>query len=256
MNITIKKPEEIEKIVEGGKRLAAVLSYLMTIVKPGITTLELDQAAEKMIREGGDEPAFLHYTPKGAEYPYPATLCVSVNDEVVHGIPTNRVLKEGDIVGLDLGLKHGGLYVDSAVTVPVGKVSDKDKKLMEITEQSLYKAIAVVKAGQPISVIGKAIEKFATPYKYGIVKILGGHGVGYKVHEDPYIYNFDSGIRGPLLKTGMVIAIEPMLNEGTDDVILADDGYTFKTADGKKSAHFEHTMVVTDKGAHVVTLRA
>ncbi len=238
----------------GGERLAGVLREVAKAVRPGVTTLLLDQLAERLIREGGDEPAFLRYQPWGAPYPYPASLCVSINNEVVHGIPGMTKLKEGDIVSLDLGLRHQGLITDAAVTVPVGKIDSEAEKLIETTKNALKVGIQAVKPGGFIGDIGKAIEKFVQPHGYGIVKLLGGHGVGYEVHEEPYIPNYKMKGNGPKLKTGMVLAIEPMLNEGTDDVYLDKDGYTFKTADGKRSAQFEHTIIVTDKGAEIITI--
>jgi len=251
--ITVKTREELARLREGGKRLACVLREVIAVVRPGIATGELDALAERLIRDGGDEPAFLRYQPWGAAYPYPASLCVSVNNEVVHGIPGPTILKEGDIVSLDLGLKHEGLIVDSAITVGVGNIDTKIEALVKATKEALAVGIKAVRAGGFVGDIGKAIEAYAAPLGYGIVKKLGGHGVGYEVHEEPYIANFKTKGNGPKLKSGMVLAIEPMLNEGTDDVYLDKDGYTFKTADGKRSAHFEHTIAVTEKGAEILT---
>jgi methionyl aminopeptidase len=252
--ITIKTPEEIEILREGGKRLATVLYKVKEIVKPGISTWELDKYAEKLIREMGDYPASLHYRPEGAETPYPASLCVSVNNEVVHGIPSkNRILQEGDIVSLDLLLKHKNLFTDMAITVPVGEVSASSRKLLEVTERSLYVSINAAQAGNRIGDIGNAIENFVRKYKYGIVEILSGHGVGRAIHEDPYVPNFGKANTGAKLVPGMVIAIEPMLNSGTKNVVLDKDGWTFRTADGKKSAHFEHTILITDGEAEILT---
>ncbi|MEK7558615.1 MAG: type I methionyl aminopeptidase [Patescibacteria group bacterium] len=252
--ITIKSREELIILREGGKRLSQILRQVASFVRPGVTTLELDRLAEKLIREAGDEPAFLHYQPWGAQYPYPASLCVSVNNEVVHGIPDTTTLKEGDIVSLDLGLRHQGLITDAAITVPVGKIDANSQKLIDTTKEALNIGIKAVRPGGFVGDIGKAIEKYVAPHKFGIVKMLGGHGVGYEVHEEPYIPNFKTKGNGPKLKVGMVIAIEPMLNAGGSDVYLDKDGYTFKTADGKKSAHFEHTIIVTEKGADIITL--
>ncbi|MEK7129281.1 MAG: type I methionyl aminopeptidase [Patescibacteria group bacterium] len=251
--ITIKTKKEIDILREGGKRLAGILLKVRKAVRPGVTSLSLDLLAEKLIREAGDEPAFLRYQPWGAQYPYPASLCVSVNNEVVHGIPRTTKLKDGDIVSLDLGIRHEGLITDAAVTVAVGHADANAEKLIRITQEALGIGILEVKPGNFVGDIGKAIEKFVKPYGYGVVKLLGGHGVGYEVHEEPFIPNYKIKGNGPKLKTGMVLAIEPMLNEGTDDVYLDKDGYTFKTADGKRSAHFEHTVVVTDKGAEILT---
>ncbi|MFA5095428.1 MAG: type I methionyl aminopeptidase [Candidatus Paceibacterota bacterium] len=252
--IIIKTPEEIKILREGGKRLATVLYKVKEIVKPGISTWELDKYVEKLIKDMDDEPAFLNYRPEGADFPYPASLCVSVNDEVVHGIPNkNKILKEGDIVSLDLGLKHNGLFTDMAITVPVGEVSASSAKLIEITEKALMMGIRAAQAGYRVGDISNSIESFVRPHRYGIVEVLSGHGVGRAIHEDPYIPNFGKAGTGAKLVPGMVIAIEPMLNNGTKNVILDKDGYTFHTADGKKSAHFEHTILITDGEPEILT---
>lgn len=253
--ITIKTSEEIEILREGGKRLARILRIVGKSVAPGISTKELNDTAEKLIRKKGDTPAFLKYTPEGAARPYPATLCVSINDEIVHGIPNEnpQTLKEGDIVGLDLGLIHKGLVVDAAVTVPVGKIDNAVQKLIDATKKALIAGIKVSQAGNTIGDIGNAIEQIGLENGYGIVSELGGHGVGYKVHEEPHVPNFGNKGTGPELNSGMVLALEPMFNEGTGDVVLASDGYTFKTADGKRSAHFEHTIVITEGEPEILT---
>ncbi len=255
--IIIKTLEEIEIIREGGKHLATVLYKVGEIVKPGISTKDLDLYAEKLIREFGDTPAFLNYQPDGANSPYPASLCVSVNDEVVHGIPNkNRILKEGDIVSLDLGLKHKGLFSDMAITVGVGKVNASNQKLMEITEQALAIGIDAARGGNTTGDIGYAIESFVRSRKenkYGIVEVLAGHGVGRAVHEDPYIPNFGKRGKGEKLIPGMVVALEPMINLGTKNVTIDADDWTFRTADKKSSAHFEHTILITEGEAEVLT---
>ncbi|MEK7071563.1 MAG: type I methionyl aminopeptidase [Patescibacteria group bacterium] len=252
--IIIKTPEEIKILREGGKRLASVLFKVKEKVMPGVSTHELDQYALKLLRDMGDEPAFLNYRPEGAKTPYPASLCVSVNDEVVHGIPhPNRVLKDGDIVAIDLGLKHKGLFTDMALSVPVGVISPALAKLLKVTEQALEVGINAARGGARVGDIGYAIEQYVAPHKYGIVEVLSGHGVGRAIHEDPYIPNFGKRGTGEKLVPGMVIAIEPMLNAGTKNVILGKDGYTFRTADGKKSAHFEHTILITDGEPEILT---
>ena len=252
--IIIKTPKEIKILREGGRRLATVLYKVRDIVAPGVSTYELDKYAEKLIREMGDEPAFLNYRPEGARIPFPATLCVSVNDEVVHGIPSKkRILKEGDIVSLDLGVKHKGLFTDMALTTPVSAVSGSNSKLMRVTEQALQVGINAAVGGNRVGDIGNVIEKFVRPHKYGIVEILAGHGVGRAIHEDPYIPNFGKANTGAKLVPGMVIAIEPMLNAGTKNVTLDADGYTFHTADGKRSAHFEHTLLITEGQPEILT---
>lgn len=252
--IIIKNTEEIKILREGGKRLSFVLHKLAEKVTPGVSTFELDQYAEKLIKEMGDIPAFLNYKPEGAKIPYPASVCISVNDEVVHGIPKKqKILKEGDIVSLDLGLKHNGLFTDMAITVPVGKIDKESSKLLEVTKKSLSIGIENAKAGNRIGDIGSAIESYIRPYKYGIVEILAGHGVGRAIHEDPYIPNFGRKGTGAKLVPGMVIAIEPMVNLGTKNVILEKDGYTFRTSDRKRSAHFEHTILITEGEPEILT---
>jgi len=254
--ITIKTKKDIEILREGGKRLARVLESVADLVKPGITTDYLNKRAEEMIAELGDTSAFLNYKPKGARRPYPAALCVSVNNEVVHGIPneTPRALKEGDVVSLDLGLIHYKLITDHAVTVGVGEISLEAKKLLEVTKKALAIGIAEAKSGARTGDIGYAIQTFVEPHGYGIIEELAGHGVGYSVHEDPFVPNFGIAGQGVLLKPGMVIAIEPMLTLGKPDVFVARDGYTFKTKDKSIAAHFEHTIVITEKGAEILTL--
>lgn len=253
--IIIKTTEQIDIIREGGKRLATILYKVKDKVVPGISTKELDKYAEKLIREGGDTPAFLNYRPSGVNVAYPASLCTSVNEEVVHGIPNeNKILKEGDIISIDLGLKHKGLFTDMALTVPVGKINKEDAKLLEITEKAMYAGISAARAGYTVGDIGFAIESFVKSQgKYGIVDILSGHGVGVEIHEDPYIPNFGKAGTGVKLKKGMVIAIEPMLNLGTKIVTLDDDEYTFRTKDGKRSAHFECTIAITDDEPEILT---
>ncbi len=252
--IIIKTPQEIEILREGGKRLATVLHKVKDMVAPGISTQDLDDYAFKLIKEFGDEPAFLNYSPEGADFPFPASLCVSVNDEVVHGIPNkNKILKEGDIVSIDLGLKHKGLFTDMAMTVPVGIISPSSQKLLEVTEKALQIGINEAIEGNRVGDIGYAIESFVRPHKYGIVEVLSGHGVGKAIHEDPYIPNFGKKGTGAKLIKRMVVAIEPMLNNGTKNVTIGKDGYTFKTADGKKSAHFEHTILITDDEPEILT---
>jgi len=247
----IKSEKEIELLKEGGKYLAFVLEKIKEKISPGIFTKDLDIVAEKEIRKLGAVPSFLNYTPWGSEKPYPASLCVSVNDEVVHGIPGGRILKEGDIVGLDIGLIHEKLFVDMAETCPVGKISDEDQKLIEKTKKALHLGIASALPGSKIGAIGSAIENFAKPFGYGIVRDLGGHGVGHAVHEEPYIPNFGDKNSGEELLPGMVLAIEPMLTCGTHKVKLLSDGYTVVTEDGSRSAHFEHSIVIT-RGAPLI----
>jgi len=251
----IKTEEEIAVIREGGKRLAQILSALRDAVKPGVTTRELDLLAEKLMRDGGDEPAFLNYTPEGMNHAYPGSLCVSVNDEIVHGIGSDRVLKEGDIVGIDTGIKHGGFFTDSALTVPVGEIDEVSKKLISATEGALMAGIAVAREGNTTGDIGNAIEKYVKEHGFVVVEELGGHGVGYKQHEDPHISNYGEKGKGVKLKAGMVLALEPIVNEGTRYIKLMPDHYTYVTKDGKRSAHFEHTILITKGDAEILTER-
>ena len=250
--IKLKNENDIILLRESGKRLSSVLQAVAKEVRPGVTTGYLNDFVYKMITDMGDKPAFLNYQPFGAAYAYPGSICISVNDEVVHGIGGDRVLKEGDIVGLDGGVTHKGMISDSAVTVAVGKISEEDKELMRVTKEALMAGINAAVGGKYVNDISKAIAK-AIPKKYGVVKILSGHGVGYKVHEEPYVPNFDDGVKGPKLVPGLVLAIEPMVNLGTDEVYLADDGYTFITKDHKKSAHFEHTILITEGKPEILT---
>lgn len=250
--IKLKTGKDLENLRESCKRLALIIGELKKIVKPGMTTKEIDDFVYKKTIEGGDKPSFLNYQPFGADFPYPGSICVSVNEEVVHGIPSDRILKDGDIVGLDGGLVHNGMYSDMAVTIPVGEINDENKKLLEVTNQALYSGIKACRAGNYVNDISKAIEK-SVPKKYGVVKILCGHGVGFQAHEEPNVPNFDDGVRGPKLVAGMVLALEPMINLGTDEVYLADDGYTFITKDHKRSAHFEHSILITDGDPEILT---
>lgn len=253
--MTITNEAEKERLIEAGNRLAAVLIALKAKSVPGVTTEELDDLAEKLIRDGGDMPAFLGYTPEGALRPYPATLCVSINDEIVHGIPNEarKVLKEGDIVGLDLGLVHEGVIVDAAITVSVGNASEATKKLLYATENALAAGIAAAVPGNHIGDIGAAIQKEIESAGFTVVKPLGGHGVGDHVHEEPFVPNFGRPGEGEELFEGMVLALEPISSEGKGAVILAPDGYTYRTKDGSRSAHFEHTILIEKDGARVIT---
>lgn len=247
--------EEIKILREGGRRLAVILSEVVKKVEEGVRIFELNNYAEKLIKEKGDKPAFLHYQPYGADFPYPASLCVSVNEEIVHGISSNneRVLKKGDIIGLDLGLNHKGFFTDMAVTVGVGEIDDKAKKLIQTTKQALENGIAELVVGNKLGDVGYAISQTAKPHGFGVVDDLGGHGVGRKVHDKPFIPNVGARGKGEKIQEGMVLALEPMLNEGVKKTILSKDGYTFKTADGKRSAHFEHTVMVTKAGPEILT---
>lgn len=250
----IKTPEEIELLRESGRRLAHVRDELVRTVAPGMTTLDLDILAERLIRDGGDIPSLKNYTPHGARIPFPATVCISLNDEIVHGIPSKeRIVNEGDLVSFDLCLTHEGMITDTAVTVAIGEVSPALVKLLKETERSLYEGIRAVRPGGRIGDIGAAIERVGNAGGYGIIRELGGHGVGHAVHEDPYIPNFGRKGTGPLLKPGMVFAIEPMFTLGGEATRQLPDGYTIVSKDGSLSAHFEHTVVVTESGVEVLT---
>jgi methionyl aminopeptidase len=229
--------------------VAEVLAELATMVAAGVTTRDLDDAAEKLVRDGGAEPAFKGY--RG----YPSTLCASVNDQVVHGIPSNRALHEGDIISLDMGVKLNGFFGDSAVTVPVGKVSEDAAKLLRVTQESLEKGIAQVKLGGRVSDIGHAIQQHVEAYGFSVVREFVGHGIGAALHEEPQIANYGEPGRGPRLAEGMTLAIEPMVNIGRPAVKVLSDGWTAVTKDGSLSAHFEHTVAVTKTGPLVLTRR-
>ncbi len=249
-----KTREEIEKIREGGRKLAAVLDALKKEAKAGITTNELDSLAERLILESGGVPSFKGYKGSKDARPFPATICVSVNDEVVHGIPTNKKLAQGDIVGLDIGMKYKNLFTDMAQTVIIGATDEIGRKLVRITKEALDLAISLVRPGIKTGDLGEAVQRFIELNGFGVVRQLVGHGVGHAVHEDPQIPNWGRAGEGTALKENMVIAIEPMVSEGSHELYLAKDGWTWRTKDGKRAAHFEHTMVITSNGAEVLTV--
>jgi len=251
--IKLKTQNEIESLREGGRHLALVLAEVKKAVKPGIKTQELEDLARKLIKEQGDEPAFLGYKPAGSRQAYPAALCVSVNNEIVHGIPSNRELKEGDVVSLDSGLIHDGLYTDMAITVPVGQVSPQVEKMIKIVEEALEAGIFVAQPGKRIGDISAEIEKVIKGAGFKVVKELAGHGVGYAPHEDPFVPNSGRAGTGPELVPGLVIAIEPMLTTGSGEIECLDDEFTFVTRDGKLATHAEKTIVITETGNEVLT---
>jgi len=243
-----KTTEEIKILAEGGHILAEILNQLGQMAVPGMTGVELDKQAEKMIRQAGARPSFKNF--KG----FPASLCVSINQTVVHGIPTNSPLKEGDIVGLDLGIEYRKLYTDSAVTVGIGKIEDRLSKFLEVTKGALDVGIKQVSPGNFIGDIGKAIEKYVRPFGYSIVRDLAGHGVGRGVHEEPLIPNYDPKTRLQKIVSGMVLAIEPMLILGSSfDVVTGENNWDVISADNSPTAHFEHTVAVTDDGFLILT---
>lgn len=253
--MTIKNKKERADLIEGGKRLSSILEALRARVAPGVTAEELDDMAERLIREGGDKPSFLGYKPIGARRAYPASLCVSINDEVVHGIPNEslKVLKDGDIVGLDLGLTHNGIIVDAAITVPVGKASENAKKLIDTTERALVEGIRVAISGKHIGDISHAIQKEIEESGFTVVRELGGHFVGRSVHEEPFIPNYGRAGEGLVLEEGMVLALEPISTAGKAAVTVAPDGFTYRTKDGSLSAHFEHTILIEKTEARIIT---
>lgn len=275
----IKNQKELEILREGGKKLAAILNEIAHHAIAGVSARELDDLAEKLILKAGGRPSFKGYRVQGAPMPYPGTLCVSINDEVVHGLPTDRVLKTGDVVGLDIGMlwpsevsaKEASFYTDTAITVLVprasflvtqtefGSASDPNSvwvnanKLIDATKKSLEVGIAQVRAGARVGDIGHAIQKYLEKEGFGVVHELVGHGVGRAVHEDPEIPNWGEPGTGTELTEGQVVALEPMATEGSPKVKIAKDGWTWATRDGSRAAHFEHTVVVTRTGAEVLT---
>lgn len=245
--ITLKSQREIELLKVAGHIVWLTHQYLKPFIKEGITTKELDKLAEDFIRSQGATPSF-----KGYEG-FPATICASINDEVVHGIPGKRKLKNGDIITLDIGACYKGYHGDSAWTYPVGEISNDLKELLENTEKALFIGLEQVKPGNRIGDIGAEIEKYAKAHNLGVVEELVGHGVGTCVHEDPNVPNYGEHGTGPLIKEGMVIAVEPMLNMGSKDICILDNDWTIVTEDGMPSAHFEHTVAVTKDGYQILT---
>lgn len=251
----LKSPTEIATLQEGGKRHGEILRALAAMVKPGISTLTLEEEARKLIEAGGDTASFLGYTPSGAKRPFPAALCISINEEIVHGIPNEkeRIIQNGDLVSIDLGLTHQGLITDAAVTVGAGEIDEASQKLLKVTEEALRAGINASIPGNTIGDIGAAIEKVAKSSPFSLAQNLAGHGVGHQVHEEPFVPNVGKSGEGKKLVPGMVIAIEPMLNMGSGAIRNGTDGYTIVTRDGSKSAHFEHTVAITEKGNIVLT---
>jgi methionyl aminopeptidase len=249
MSVSIKSMREIELMREAGKILANVHEELAQIIRPGISTLDIDKKGRKLIESYGCIPSFLNY--QG----YPASICVSVNDEVVHGIPDKkRFLKDGDIVSLDAGVIYKGYHSDAARTYGVGEISADAKKLIEVTQQSFFEGIKFARAGCRLHEISEAIGSYAESFGYGVVRELCGHGVGCALHEDPQIPNFKQETRGMRLQAGMTLAIEPMINAGQYNVKWLDDGWTVKTSDGSLSAHYENTVLVTDGEPEILSI--
>jgi len=256
MAIRYKTEEQIETMRQGGKIHAEILKEVAKKVKPGVKTIELNSYAEQLIDQAGCTAAFLGYQPREARRPYPAALCVSINEEIVHGIPNEgggRILFEGDIVTLDLGLTYDGLITDSAITVPVGKIDKRAAELIQATREALDRGIKAMRVGGHIGDVGAAVMEVAVKYNLGVIEGLAGHGVGYSVHEEPFVPNRAKRGEGPELRPGLVIAIEPMLSLGSREIKRLPDGYTYITRDKSLSAHFEHTVAVSSKGIEVLT---
>ncbi|MBV8151724.1 MAG: type I methionyl aminopeptidase [Candidatus Eremiobacteraeota bacterium] len=247
--ITIRSPREIETMRKSGKITARTLSRLIEAAKPGVTTGELDRLAEDSIRAMGGVPTFKGYNG------YPASICTSVNDQVVHGIPGEYVLREGDVLSIDIGTTFEGYVSDSAATLGIGSISAAAQRLIRVTQECLMLAVAQMRSGNHLGDIGAAVQAHAEHHGYGVVRDLVGHGVGTKMHEEPQVPNYGKVGSGVLLRSGLVLAIEPMITEGTWRVHTLDDGWTVVTEDGKLAAHWEHTVAVTDQGPRILTLR-
>jgi methionyl aminopeptidase len=251
--IVLKSREEIDRMRAASAVVAEVLGSLKEHVAPGVTTAELDALAEELTHKRGAKPAFKGYVVQGRVFP--ASVCISVNDEVVHGMPSKkRVLQEGDIVGLDFGVSIEGYFGDAAITVPVGRVSAAARRLMEVTKAALDAGIDAVRPGNYVADISGAIQDVAEGAGYSLVREFVGHGIGRKLHEDPQVPNYRTGTRGVRLQEGLVLAIEPMVNEGGPEVYVREDGWTAATRDGRLSAHFEHSVAVTADGPYILTL--
>jgi methionyl aminopeptidase len=247
--IVLKSADELARLRAAGRVVAEVLAELRALVRPGITTLELDRAAEAGARRRGAEPAFKGY------HGYPASLCASVNEEVVHGIPSAaRVLRDGDVIGLDFGVVLDRFYGDAAITVPVGEVDDEARRLLQVTQEALAVAIAEAWPDRRVGDLGAAMQRCVEARGFAVVRDFVGHGIGRRLHEPPQIPNFGTAGTGPRLRAGMALAIEPMVNAGGYEVDIRDDGWTAFTVDGRRSAHFEHTVLVTEKGPEIITL--
>jgi len=251
--IILKSEKEIEQQREACQIVGQVLKSLKEAAKPGVTTKDLDDLAARMTKENNAIPAFKGVRARGPYQPFPGVICSSVNEEVIHGIPSNRELKEGDIVSIDFGVLYNGFYGDAAVTIPVGKISEKTQRLLDVTSESLNEAIKQAVAGNRLSDISHAVQSYVEEKGFSVVRDFVGHGIGRNLHEEPQVPNFGPPGRGVKLKAGMVLAIEPMINEGNYDVTVLDDGWTTSTTDGKLSAHFEHTVAITKNKPIVLT---
>lgn len=250
--ILIKSKKEIDLIRESCVIVAEVLQLLKRYVKPGITTIELDKIAEDYILSNNGRAAFKGYSQAGS-FDFPGSICSSIDDEVVHGIPGNRVLKEGEILSIDVGVEKNKYFGDAALSVAVGKISDEKQKLMDVTERSLYLGIEQLKEGNRLGDFSSTVQTLVEENGFSVVRDLCGHGVGKHLHEDPQISNYGKKGNGPIIKNGMTLALEPMVNMGSYKVIVAEDGWTVLTADGKPSAHFEHTVAIIDGKPEILT---
>jgi len=252
--VSIKSNQEIEKIKESGRRLAVVMDGIKKSIEAGISTLALDKIAEENILRLGGIPAFKNYDGESGK-PYPASICASLNDEIVHGIPAEDViLSEGDVVKIDIGMKFGGMFSDMARTFAVGKISNIAKKLKETAEKSFWEGVSKIKNGAMLSDYSRTVQRYVEYNDFSVVRDLAGHGIGKELHEDPQIPNYYNGnYRDLKLKTGMVLALEPMINEGSYHSVVEKNGWVFKTRDGKLSAHYENTVLVTNEGYEVLT---
>lgn len=249
MAVTIKSSREIELMREAGRILAKTHEELEKFLRPGISTLDIDKKGEEIIRSYGCVPSFKNYNG------YPASVCVSVNDEVVHGIPSKeRILKDGDIVSLDAGVIYKGYHSDAARTHGIGEISKEKRQLIDVTRQSFFEGIKYAKAGNHLNDISTAIQKYVEEFGYGVVRDLVGHGIGSHLHEDPEVPNFARRRKGIMLKPGMTLAVEPMINEGTYEVVWLDDDWTVVTEDGLPSAHYENTILITEDGPEILSL--
>lgn len=250
--IRLKTEKDLQILRQSGIILAAVLHRLEKEAQEGVSLLDLDDLARELLKKSGAKPAFLNYKPEGAEKSFPAAICASLNDQVVHGIPDSRVLEKGDILKIDFGVNYKGYFTDAAITVGIGKISGQNEKLIAVTEKSLEEAISVCRPGNHLGDIGYAVEKTADKSSFAVIKSLTGHGVGFELHEDPTIHNYGRRGEGLKIETGMVFAIEPMLSIGSGRIIERNDD-SYATEDGSISAHFEHTIAVTENGSEVLT---
>ena len=249
MMVILKRPDEIEKMRASNSIVAEILTALKEKTKPGVTTLDLDRYSEDLARKKGAKPAFKGY--RG----YPFSLCTSVNSEVVHGMPSNRMLKSGDILSIDFGVRYKGYCGDAAITVPVGDISEEAGKLLQVTEQSLYEGIRQARPGNRLGDISAGVQRCVEAAGFSVVRDFGGHGIGKSLHEEPHVPNYGIGGRGIELKSGMVLAIEPMVNAGTYKVKVLDNGWTVVTQDGELSAHYEHTVAITEQGPVILSVK-